>query len=52
MKFVKTLLGKSTDEDQLKLKKESSGEWAVKKGSTVLYIGSKDKCQTYISHAQ
>ncbi len=50
MKFVKALLGKSTDENQLKLKKDPSGEWVVRKGSTVLYIGSKDKCQTYMSH--
>ncbi len=52
MKFVKALFGKSTDENQLKLKKEATGEWVVRKGSTVLYIGSKDKCQTYMSHAQ
>ncbi|MEP1033588.1 hypothetical protein [Ekhidna sp.] len=51
MKFVKTLLGKSTDENQLKLKKEAGGDWVVRKGSTVLYIGSKDKCETYMSHA-
>ncbi|SNT11703.1 hypothetical protein SAMN05421640_2352 [Ekhidna lutea] len=51
MKFVKTLLGKSTDENKLKMKKESAGEWVVRKGSTVLYIGSKDKCETYMSHA-
>lgn len=49
MNFVKILLGKS-DKDGLKLMKQPSGDWVVKKGSTVLYIGSKDKCQTYISY--
>ena len=51
MKFINSLLGKSTNENKLKLKKEADGEWVVRKGSTVLYIGSKDKCQTYMSHA-
>lgn len=49
MSFVKTLLGKS-DKNGLKLIKQSSGDWVVKKGSTVLYIGSKDKCETYMSY--
>jgi len=51
MKFVKTLLGKSDDGNQLKMKKEASGDWVVRKGSTVLYIGTRDKCETYMSHA-
>ena len=49
MSFVKTLLGKS-DKNGLKLIKQSSGDWVVKKGSAVLYIGSKDKCETYMSY--
>jgi len=51
MKFVKTLLGKTADGNQLRLKKEANGEWVVRKGNTVLYIGTKDKCQTYMTHA-
>lgn len=48
MKIINTLLGKS--DSDLKLKKEPTGEWVVKKGTTVLYIGSKDKCQIYMTH--
>lgn len=51
MDFVKKLFGKSSDENQLKLKKQSAEEWVVQKGSTILYIGSKAKCETYMSHA-
>ena len=51
MNLIKSLLGKSTSDNQLKMKKEASGEWVVRKGSTVLYIGTKDKCETYMSHA-
>lgn len=50
MSFINTLLGKSTN-DGLKLSKQPTGDWVVKKGSTVLYIGSKDKCQTYMSYS-
>lgn len=51
MKLVKALLGKSNDPNQLRMKKEANGDWVVRKGSTVLYIGPKDKCETYMSHA-
>lgn len=37
--------------DKMKLKRSSmNNEWMVQKGSNILYVGSKDKCQTYISH--
>jgi len=48
MRLLNTLLGKN--ESDLKLKKEANGDWAVKKGSSVLYIGSKEKCQLYLSN--
>lgn len=51
MNFVKALFGKTENESQLKLKKESGNEWVVKKGSRVLYIGTKEKCETYMSNA-
>ncbi len=35
--------------DALKLSKTNSGEWVVKKNLKILYIGSKDKCQTYMN---
>ena len=49
MKIINTLLGKNTVDD-LKLRKQPSGDWVVKRGSTVLYIGSKDKCETYMAY--
>lgn len=35
--------------DALKLSKTNSGEWVVKKNLKILYIGSKEKCQTYMN---
>lgn len=49
MTFINAIFGKKT-QDRLKLTKDADGEWVVKKGSTILYIGSKDKCETYLSH--
>lgn len=49
MKLFNALLGKK--ESDLKLKKEANGDWAVRKGSSVLYIGSKEKCQLYLSNS-
>ena len=39
-------------DDRMKLaKSDSAGEWVVKKGYSILYIGSKDKCKTFMSQA-
>lgn len=35
--------------DSIKLSKADSGEWIVKKNLKILYIGSKEKCQTYMN---
>lgn len=35
--------------DVLKLAKTNSGEWVVKKNLKILYIGPKEKCQTYMN---
>jgi hypothetical protein len=35
--------------DKIKLSKADSGEWMVKKNLKILYIGSKEKCQTYMN---
>lgn len=50
MKLMNAIFGKGKDKNQLKLTKQSGSEWVVKKGTTVLYIGSKDMCQTYMSN--
>lgn len=37
------------DNNQLKLQRSETGEdWVVKKGFSVLYIGTKEKCQIFI----
>ncbi|WP_462248637.1 hypothetical protein [Ekhidna sp.] len=46
MSFIFNLLAKK---DAVKLSKTDSGEWVVKKNLKILYIGSKEKCQTYIN---
>ncbi len=38
--------------DALKLTKSDSGEWMVKKNLKILYIGSKEKCQTYMNRLE
>ena len=39
-------------DDRLKLAKSDAGdEWTVKKGYSILYIGSKDKCKSFMSQA-
>lgn len=35
--------------DALKLTRTDSGEWVVKKNLKILYIGPKEKCQTYMN---
>lgn len=45
------LFGKK-DKDQITLKKTETGDWMVQKGYSILYIGSKEKCETYIKQAQ
>ncbi|WP_370086462.1 hypothetical protein [Ekhidna sp.] len=35
--------------DKVVLLKDKSGEWMVKKNLRILYIGSKEKCQTYMN---
>lgn len=36
-------------DDKMRIQKsETGGDWMVKKGYSILYIGSKEKCQTYM----
>lgn len=49
MSIIEKLFNKKTP-NQLKLERDPSGEWMVKKGSSILYIGTKDKCVTYMSN--
>ncbi len=35
--------------DKIVLLKDKSGEWMVKKNLRILYIGTKEKCETYMN---
>ena len=42
----------STPDERMKLaKSENAGEWIVKKGYSILYMGTKDKCKTFMNQA-
>ena len=45
------LFGKK-DKNQIKLTKSDTGDWMVQKGYSILYIGSKEKCETFMKQAQ
>ncbi len=47
MSILEFLLGKRNT-NKLKMSKSNTGEWIVRKVQSVVYIGSKEKCQTYL----
>jgi len=36
--------------DTLRLHKSDSGIWMVKRNFSILYMGTKEKCEMYLSH--
>ncbi len=39
------------DNNSIKLIKSKTGDdWMVKRGYSILYIGSKEKCRTFMEH--
>lgn len=44
------LLAKRDKKDQIRLTKSQNGDWMVKKGFSVLYIGSKESCEVYMKN--
>lgn len=47
---LRRLFSNKPDEEKLKLSKTESGdEWMVKKGYSILYIGTKEKCKLFMS---
>lgn len=39
------------DKNGIKLTKSETGDdWMVKRGYSILYIGSKEKCMTFMEH--
>ncbi len=47
MNFFK-LFSKRGNDDKIRLTKSKSGDWMVKKGYSILYIGSREKCETFM----
>lgn len=39
-----------TKKEELQLKESDSGVWMVKKDVSVIYIGSKEKCESYLQN--
>ncbi len=37
------------DPDRVRIQKSEGDTWTVKKGFNILYIGTKEKCQTYMN---
>ena len=40
------------NDDSVRLAKTETGDWMVKKGFSILYIGSKEKCETFMKTSQ
>ncbi len=36
------------DNDRIRLTKSQTGDWMVKKGFSILYIGSREKCEIFM----
>lgn len=47
MSIVEFLVGRRNT-NRLRMSKSNSGDWTVKKGHSILYIGTKEKCQTFL----
>jgi len=47
------LFSNKMTEDKLKLTKSDFGdEWMVKRGHSILYVGTKEKCKLFMSQSQ
>ncbi len=42
------LFAKRQDKNRIRLTKSQTGDWMVKKGFSILYIGSREKCETFM----
>lgn len=36
------------DKNRIHLTRSQTGDWMVKRGFSILYIGSKEKCETFM----
>ncbi|MFK7953423.1 MAG: hypothetical protein AB8B73_11300 [Ekhidna sp.] len=49
---ILNLFSSKRDNNSIKLAKSKKGDdWVVKKGYSILYIGSKEKCKTFMEHS-
>ncbi len=48
--MLKRIVNKFKNSDSLLLKQSESGIWMVKRRFNVVYMGSKEKCEMYLSH--
>ncbi len=39
-------------DNSVKLAKSETGDWMVKRGYSILYIGTKEKCETFMRTSQ
>ena len=42
------LFARRGSSDQIRLIKSQTGDWMVKKGFSILYIGSREKCEIFM----
>ncbi len=40
------------NDNSVRLAKTETGDWMVKKGFSILYIGTKEKCETFMKTSQ
>ena len=51
MELIRKLLFSNTADDKLKLKYDKQEKtWIVRKGGSILYLGSEEQCKKYIAH--
>lgn len=39
------------NDDKIRLAKSKAGDWMVKRGFSILYIGSREKCEIFMKQA-
>jgi len=38
------------NKNRIRLSKSNTGDWIVKRGHSILYIGSKEKCEKFLEN--
>lgn len=45
------LFAKKNDKNRIRLTRSETGDWMVQKGFSILYIGSREKCEIFMRQA-